>query len=49
MLFGVPLAFNNTIHKTVTKALGSRLVHEFPFGYNQPAIINSGQKLLEAL
>jgi len=49
MLFGVLLSFYNINHQTVTKASGFRLVDEFPFGYNQPAIINVGPKLLEAL
>ena len=49
MLFGASLLFYNTNHQTVTKALGVRLVDEFCFGYNQPTIINLGQKLLEAL
>jgi hypothetical protein len=33
----------------VTKILRARLVDEFPFGYNQPIIIFSGQRSLEAL
>ena len=49
MLFGVPLTFYYINSQTVTKASGVRLVDEFPFSYNQPAIINVGPKLLEAL
>jgi hypothetical protein len=49
MLCGASLWFYSTNYKTVTKALSIRLVDEFCFGYNQPAIINLGQKLLEAL
>lgn len=33
----------------VTKRIRDRLVDEFPFGYNQPAIIILGQKFSEAL
>lgn len=49
VLFGVSLRFYYTNDEIVTKASGVRLVDEFPFSYNQPAIIYLGQKLLEAL
>jgi hypothetical protein len=43
------MALSMANHKLLLKHWGLRLVDEFPFSYNELAIINKGQKLLEAL
>ena len=46
----IDMVFRATLFGSlVTKVLRARLVDEFSFGYNEPVIIYSGQRSLEAL
>jgi len=50
VFFEDSLPVNGYESPIVTKLFATRLVHEFLFGYNQPAIVEiQGRKLQEAL